>query len=147
MGARSPMLVAVGMYLPFDTTSAIALGGLIKWIVGSGRSPRDRRKRSWRSKIADRLSPPGMIAGEAIMGIILAATFLGGIPSFTRLLTGEDQFTFYSRLGRMVLARGFCGDRVRADSNTLFASSRTSNAPVSHRPTHMGQDASMVEPA
>ena len=26
-GARSPMLIAVGMYLPFDTTSAIAFGG------------------------------------------------------------------------------------------------------------------------
>src|SRR5437660_9919973 len=30
-GARSPMLVAVGMYLPFDTTSAIFIGGVIKW--------------------------------------------------------------------------------------------------------------------
>src|SRR5918994_3459328 len=29
-GARSPMLIAVGMYLPFDTSSAIAAGGLIK---------------------------------------------------------------------------------------------------------------------
>src|SRR6185295_1886232 len=32
-GARAPMLVAVGMYLPFDTVSAIFAGGLIKWIV------------------------------------------------------------------------------------------------------------------
>src|SRR5437588_5011424 len=30
-GARSPMLVAVGMYLPFDTTSAIFIGGVMKW--------------------------------------------------------------------------------------------------------------------
>ena len=28
-GARSPMLVAVGMYLPFDTVSAIFVGGAI----------------------------------------------------------------------------------------------------------------------
>src|SRR5437660_9894223 len=30
-GARSPMLVGVGMYLPFDTTSALFIGGVIKW--------------------------------------------------------------------------------------------------------------------
>jgi hypothetical protein len=40
-----------------------------------------------------------MIAGEAIMGIILAATFLGGIPSFTRLITGADQVAFYAVWG------------------------------------------------
>src|ERR1035437_11174839 len=32
-GARSPMLVAVGMYLPFDTVSAIFVGGVIKWAL------------------------------------------------------------------------------------------------------------------
>src|SRR5436853_5748550 len=32
-GARAPMLVAVGMYLPFDTSSAIFVGGVMKWIV------------------------------------------------------------------------------------------------------------------
>ena len=30
-GARAPMLIAVGMYLPFDTVSAIFVGGVIKW--------------------------------------------------------------------------------------------------------------------
>ncbi len=32
-GARSPMLVAVGMYLPFDTVSAIFVGGVLKWVA------------------------------------------------------------------------------------------------------------------
>ncbi len=32
-GARAPMLIAVGMYLPFDTTSAIFIGGMMKWMV------------------------------------------------------------------------------------------------------------------
>ncbi|NIS64851.1 MAG: oligopeptide transporter, OPT family, partial [Gemmatimonadales bacterium] len=30
----SPMLIAVGMYLHFDTTSAIFVGGILAWIVG-----------------------------------------------------------------------------------------------------------------
>ncbi|HEY3938161.1 MAG TPA: oligopeptide transporter, OPT family, partial [Bryobacteraceae bacterium] len=31
MNVKSPMLVAVGMYLPFETTSAIFVGGVIRW--------------------------------------------------------------------------------------------------------------------
>jgi putative OPT family oligopeptide transporter len=33
IGAPSPMLIAVGMYLPFHTTFAIFIGGIIKWIA------------------------------------------------------------------------------------------------------------------
>jgi hypothetical protein len=97
-GARSPMLVAVGMYLPFDTTSAIALGGLIKWMVDLSVAKKTEEQRL---AIDDRGSfiASGMIAGEAIMGIVLAATFLGGIPSFTRLFTGADQFAFFPSFG------------------------------------------------
>ncbi|MCZ6775925.1 MAG: OPT/YSL family transporter [Ignavibacteria bacterium] len=29
----SPMLIAVGMYLPFHSTAAIFVGGVIKWIL------------------------------------------------------------------------------------------------------------------
>src|SRR5579875_4034606 len=32
MQVRSPMLVAIGMYLPFGTTFAIFIGGLIRWV-------------------------------------------------------------------------------------------------------------------
>jgi putative OPT family oligopeptide transporter len=105
-GSRSPMLVAVGMYLPFDTTSAIALGGLIKWILDTGTA---KRSEDQRLAIEDRGSfiASGMIAGEAIMGIVLAATFLGGIPSFTRLFTGSDQFSFFPGLGGWLSLIGF----------------------------------------
>src|SRR5262245_63680969 len=30
---KSPMLVSVGMYLPFGTTSAIFVGGMIRWFA------------------------------------------------------------------------------------------------------------------
>ena len=113
-GARSPMLVAVGMYLPFDTTSAIALGGLIKWIldVRIGKRSEDQRL-----AIEDRGSfiASGMIAGEAIMGIVLAATFLSGIPSFTRMFTGADQVCVFSRPGRLAFVDRVCRYRIRAD--------------------------------
>src|SRR5207237_144695 len=32
---RSPMLVAIGMYLPFATTFAIFIGGMIRWFSDS----------------------------------------------------------------------------------------------------------------
>jgi hypothetical protein len=86
------------MYRPFDTSSAIALGGLIKLVL-------EARTRilpeAQRVRIDDRGSfvASGMIAGEAIMGIVLAATFLGGISSFTRVLTGSDALSFYPASG------------------------------------------------
>src|SRR5271170_7365534 len=79
-GARSPMLVAVGMYLPFDTSSAIFLGGVMKWMVD-----RIAAKRSAEQKLAieerGTLLASGLIAGEAIVGILLAVVFLAGLPS------------------------------------------------------------------
>src|SRR5882724_9892607 len=39
-GARAPMLIAVGMYLPFDTSSAIFVGGLMKWLAERAVSKR-----------------------------------------------------------------------------------------------------------
>jgi putative OPT family oligopeptide transporter len=90
-GARAPMLIAVGMYLPFDTSAAIAVGGLIKLAV-----ERMVRNRTDEEKIAveDRGSflASGLIAGESIMGILLAITFLSGIGSF-------GQVAFYQALG------------------------------------------------
>jgi hypothetical protein len=40
-----------------------------------------------------------LIAGEAIMGILLAAVFLAGSPSFTHLLTGRDAFAWLEKAG------------------------------------------------
>ena len=85
------MLIAVGMYLPFDTSAAIAVGGLIKLAV-----ERIVRNRTDEEKLAieDRGSflASGLIAGESIMGILLAITFLSGINSF-------GQVAFYPALG------------------------------------------------
>src|SRR5580693_1513399 len=81
-GARSPMLIAVGMYLPFSTSSAIFVGGLIKWIVD-----RISQERSGEEKLQieekGTLLASGLIAGEAIVGILLAVVFLMHIPSLT----------------------------------------------------------------
>jgi OPT family oligopeptide transporter len=98
-GARSPMLVAVGMYLPFDTSSAIFVGGVLKWMVD-----RIAQKRSAEQKLVieerGTLLASGLIAGEAIVGILLAVVFLAGMPAIAT-------FSFYPAWGGWLSLIGF----------------------------------------
>lgn len=105
-GARAPMLIAVGMYIPFDTVSAIFAGGLVRWVADlvAARYGPERARRA-----ADRgtLLASGLIAGEAIMGILLAVTFLLGITSLTALVTGREALPFYAQWGGWLSLAGF----------------------------------------
>jgi putative OPT family oligopeptide transporter len=73
MQVKSPMLVAVGMYLPFGTTFAIFVGGVFRslgdWVA-------DRRgynaAQKARVENAGVLVASGLIAGEALMGLVWA---------------------------------------------------------------------------
>lgn len=74
MQVRSPMLVAVGMYLPFETTLAIFVGGIFRsisdWVARRrGLNP----AQSARAENAGVLTASGLIAGEALMGLLWAA--------------------------------------------------------------------------
>ncbi len=98
---QSPMLVSVGMYLPFETTSAIFVGGMIRAIAdhfAKRRKYNDAQKT--RMENSGVLLASGFIAGEALMGLVFAAlafenislptvfdhpSFLGGIIIFAIL--------------------------------------------------------------
>ncbi|MCZ2080528.1 MAG: oligopeptide transporter, OPT family [Bryobacterales bacterium] len=70
---RSPMLFAVGMYLPLETTSAIFIGGVIRWITDSMRERRAfNEAQKARVENAGVLTASGLIAGEALMGLVVA---------------------------------------------------------------------------
>jgi putative OPT family oligopeptide transporter len=74
VGVPSPMLVAVGMYLPFQTTTAIFTGGVIAW-VGTKIARRMGAKDDKEIEAVNNqglLIASGFVAGEALMGIILA---------------------------------------------------------------------------
>jgi putative OPT family oligopeptide transporter len=74
LGVRSPMLFAVGMYLPLETTAAIFVGGVIRWVTDSLRDRRgfnDAQKA--RVENAGVLTASGLIAGEALTGLLIAA--------------------------------------------------------------------------
>jgi putative OPT family oligopeptide transporter len=73
----SPMLVAVGMYLPPETTAAIFLGGCLKALVDW------RAKRAaldgaavLRAENTGVLAASGLIAGESLTGVLLASLVL-----------------------------------------------------------------------
>jgi putative OPT family oligopeptide transporter len=70
---RSPMLVAVGMYLPLGTTFAIFVGGVIRWLADSAAKRRGcNEAQRTRVENAGILMASGLIAGEALMGLVKA---------------------------------------------------------------------------
>ncbi|HPD34144.1 MAG TPA: OPT/YSL family transporter, partial [Candidatus Kapabacteria bacterium] len=74
MQVKSPMLVSVGMYLPLETTFAIFVGGLIKGIVDLyNKSYKYNPAQVARVDNTGILLASGLIAGEALMGLIFAA--------------------------------------------------------------------------
>jgi putative OPT family oligopeptide transporter len=73
MDIKSPMLIFVGMYLPFGTVCAIFIGGLIKGILDIYAA----RKKYNKNQLATMentsvLMASGLIAGEALMGLVIA---------------------------------------------------------------------------
>ena len=105
-GARAPMLVAVGMYLPFETSSAIFLGGVLRW-AATAVSARFTETEKRQVEEDGTLLASGLIAGEAIVGILLAVVFVAGIPSLTEMLTGSAEFSFYRSWGGRLSLAGF----------------------------------------
>ena len=77
----SPMLIAVGMYLPFQTTLAIFVGGIIKWILDSMVKKRAEKDKKVGEVVENRglLVASGLVAGEALLGILIAGIVAMGI--------------------------------------------------------------------
>jgi putative OPT family oligopeptide transporter len=93
---RSPMLFAVGMYLPLGTTFAIFVGGVLRWITDKLRDRQglnDAQKA--RVENAGVLTASGLIAGEALCGLVVAGivgsrgrmfTLIEHAPGFTAVI-------------------------------------------------------------
>jgi putative OPT family oligopeptide transporter len=71
---KSVMLFSVGMYLPLGTTFAIFVGGVIRWMTDRLRDKRNLNDaQKARVDNAGILTASGLIAGEALCGIGIAA--------------------------------------------------------------------------
>ena len=79
INSPSPMLIAVGMYLPFASTSAIFVGGLMAWMLSRTLTVRGASDVSvTRATNTGVLLSSGFIAGEALMAVVLAFVVMGG---------------------------------------------------------------------
>ncbi|MBI3478076.1 MAG: oligopeptide transporter, OPT family [Acidobacteria bacterium] len=108
MQVKSPMLVAVGMYLPFETTFAIFLGGVFRAIgdwLGERRGHNAAQK--IRAENAGVLTASGLIAGEAILGLVWAG--LQFAPEWAR----PQIFSQPSYLAGVVVMVGLAGLMIR----------------------------------
>jgi len=73
IGSPSPMIIAVGMYLPFRTTACIFFGGVLKYFIDSRVTKKNPTAKG--KEIAGNIGlliASGLIAGQAILGIITA---------------------------------------------------------------------------
>ena len=74
IGTPSPMLVAVGMYLPFRATACIFFGGVLKYFLDKTVTKKNPNAKG-REIVGNigLLLASGLIAGQALMGILTAA--------------------------------------------------------------------------
>ncbi|MCC6848075.1 MAG: oligopeptide transporter, OPT family [Deltaproteobacteria bacterium] len=73
-----PLAFAIGIYLPITTTAPLILGGLLRAFLSRGARPLEDRPVLFAS---------GLIAGDALMGIGVAALTVGGLASTLALRT------------------------------------------------------------
>jgi putative OPT family oligopeptide transporter len=90
--APAPTLIAVGMYLPFETTGAIFVGGCLKALAD-----RLAKRRGIAGHDFDNfgsLVASGLIAGESLTGVLFAGLVLvfADFSSVTKVLFGVDRF-------------------------------------------------------
>jgi len=89
MGVKSPMLIFVGMYLPLTTVFAIFTGGLIKGLLDMYTKKKNFNETQLAmSENTGILLASGMIAGEALMGLVVAIFALFGVL-FSELIPVE----------------------------------------------------------
>jgi uncharacterized oligopeptide transporter (OPT) family protein len=76
------MPLAVGMYLPYDVTTPLLLGGIVYWLVERNNKRKKLSHEAAQSAIhRGFLFSSGLVAGEAIMGIVIAGLVVAKFPT------------------------------------------------------------------
>lgn len=92
--------VAIGLYLPLELSSTIMVGGVIRHFADKGKSDAEKNNES-NSGI---LFSSGMIAGEGLVGILLAVFAVTGIDKVIDI----SQYVNTGIIGAAVLLAALC---------------------------------------
>ncbi len=97
--APAPTLIAVGMYLPFETTGAIFVGGCLKWVADKLAARRGIAGDAFDN--FGSLVASGLIAGESLTGVLFAGVVLAfeNFTSLTEVLFGTREFAWVEGAG------------------------------------------------
>ncbi|MCK4872863.1 MAG: oligopeptide transporter, OPT family [Phycisphaerales bacterium] len=113
---RMPVLaVAVGIYLPFELSVPILLGGLISWLAKRAlrhKSP-EERQRAARHGL---LFAAGLITGEALLGILLAIPVALEVSDAIEIGSGEAAWPGIGLLLVVMAGLYFVARKVTANS-------------------------------
>ena len=91
---------AIGIYLPVHLNACIMVGGVIRLIVDKSRMQEDRKKKATENGI---LFCSGMIAGEGLIGILLALFAIFGIDKFIDISGMLNLSPVVSTIGSIVV--------------------------------------------
>ena len=81
---------SIGLYLPVHLSAPIMLGGLVRWFAG-------RRRNSEKAERAGTLYCSGLIAGEGLVGVLLAAA--AAVPFDEKSLLDKINLSGYVNSG------------------------------------------------
>lgn len=105
LGCPSPMIVAVGMYLDFATSSAIFVGGVLRWIADRAMTRRGfGAARLEQATNVGTLLASGMIAGEALVAISLAILVNIGVRLPQVAASGAAGLLVFGAVGAVLVA-------------------------------------------
>jgi putative OPT family oligopeptide transporter len=92
------MPVAIGIYLPFELTIPILLGGLFNWLIAR-KYPKNEQEEKTRRGV---LFSSGFIAGESLMGVAIALLASLGIKRLDLGLT-EPLLSWFTIIGFLLM--------------------------------------------
>lgn len=91
---------AIGVYLPIHLNACIMIGGLIRFITEKSNKSDDEKKEIINNGI---LFSSGMIAGEGLMGIILALFAIIGIENLFDISGLTESFPYFNITGGAII--------------------------------------------
>lgn len=98
--APAPMLIAVGMYLPFYATAGIFVGGIFRWLMDAALNRQSASAaRKLKAENTGVLISSGLIAGGALTAVVIAFLVLGSNMAGTPMPEDPSWQSMTSALG------------------------------------------------